>query len=230
MAFPTGPEREKSEWLEADGLGGFASGTVSGIRTRRYHALLLAATSPPAGRMALVNGFDAEVETAAGRFALTTQRYSPGVDSPDGVTRFESFDVEPWPQWTHAVPGGKIVHELFVPRERAAVVLRWRWRAKPGRRCAFTCGLFSRAAIFMPRITRTRCFGSGRKARPKASAGIFTRMCPGSPPAATARIATNRAGTGIFSTTRISPWDSMPWKIWPRRAATNSTWPPDPPS
>ena len=40
-----------AEWLEADGLGGFASGTVSGIRTRRYQALLLAATNPPTGRV-----------------------------------------------------------------------------------------------------------------------------------------------------------------------------------
>ena len=46
------------EWLEADGLGGFASGTASGERTRRYHALLLTATTPPTGRMALVSGFD----------------------------------------------------------------------------------------------------------------------------------------------------------------------------
>jgi glycogen debranching enzyme len=46
------------EWLEADGLGGFATGTVSGIRTRRYHALLLTATKPPSGRVVLVNGFD----------------------------------------------------------------------------------------------------------------------------------------------------------------------------
>ena len=50
---------DNAEWLEADGVGGFASGTVSGIRTRRYHALLLTATAPPAGRMVLVNGFDA---------------------------------------------------------------------------------------------------------------------------------------------------------------------------
>ena len=42
---------QQDEWLEADGLGGFASGTVSGIRTRRYHALLLTATQPPAGRI-----------------------------------------------------------------------------------------------------------------------------------------------------------------------------------
>ena len=46
---------KQQEWLEADGLGGFASGTVSGIRTRRYHALLLTATKPPAGRLVLVS-------------------------------------------------------------------------------------------------------------------------------------------------------------------------------
>ena len=43
--------------IRADGLGGFASGTASGIRTRRYHSLLLA----DAGRLVLVNGFDAQV-------------------------------------------------------------------------------------------------------------------------------------------------------------------------
>lgn len=55
--------RSSAALLEADGLGGFASGTVSGIRTRRYHALLLAATTPPTGRMVLVNGIEAWLET-----------------------------------------------------------------------------------------------------------------------------------------------------------------------
>ena len=59
------PIDSSAEWIEADGLGGFASGTVSGIRSRRYHALLLTATTPPAGRVVLVNGFDAWVETPA---------------------------------------------------------------------------------------------------------------------------------------------------------------------
>jgi predicted glycogen debranching enzyme len=118
------------EWLEADGLGGFASGTVSGIRSRRYHALLLAATTPPAGRMVLVNGFDADIETSAGVFAISSQRYVPGIDSPYGATRLESFSLEPWPQWTYAVPGGKIIQELFVPRGMTAVVLRWRWKGE----------------------------------------------------------------------------------------------------
>jgi predicted glycogen debranching enzyme len=127
MVSVIGRDMEKAEWLEADGLGGFASGTVSGIRTRRYHALLLAATTPPTGRMVLVNGFDAEIETMAGRFALTTQRYSSGINYPDGVSRLESFMLEPWPHWIYAVPGGKIVQEIFIPRGIPSVVLRWSW-------------------------------------------------------------------------------------------------------
>jgi len=115
------------EWLEADGLGGFASGSATGERTRRYHALLLAATTPPTGRFVLVNGLDAEVETPAGRFALSSQRYAPGVVSPDGATRLVRFEAEPWPRWTYALPGGvEIEHALFVPHGAPAVVLTWR--------------------------------------------------------------------------------------------------------
>ena len=57
----------EAEWLEADATGGFASGTVGGIRTRRYHALLLTATNPPTGRVVLVNGFEAWVEGGFGQ-------------------------------------------------------------------------------------------------------------------------------------------------------------------
>jgi predicted glycogen debranching enzyme len=118
---------ERAEWLEADGLGGFASGTVCGIRTRRYHALLLAATAPPAGRMVLVNGFDAEIDAGAGPVAISTQRYLPGVDAPDGASRLEDFTPGPWPRWTFRLPDGRgILQEIFVPRgDGAAVVLRW---------------------------------------------------------------------------------------------------------
>ena len=93
------PIDSSAEWIEADGLGGFASGTVSGIRSRRYHGLLLTATTPPAGRVVLVNGFDAWVETPDGTFSLSSQRYAPDVIHPDGATRIESFEHEPWPKW-----------------------------------------------------------------------------------------------------------------------------------
>ena len=120
----------QSEWLEADGLGGFASGTISGIRTRRYHALLLAATSPPSGRMVLVNGMEVWATTPAGRFALSAQRYAPDVIHPDGADRIVSFEPQPWPHWTFRLPDGtEIDQEVFVPKGHAAVVLAWRSRS-----------------------------------------------------------------------------------------------------
>jgi predicted glycogen debranching enzyme len=116
-----------AEWIEADGLGGFASGTVSGIRSRRYHALLLTATTPPAGRMVLANGFDAFVETAGGAFAISSQRYGPDVIHPDGASRIESFQPEPWPRWRYRIGDDfTIEQELFVPKGASAVFISWR--------------------------------------------------------------------------------------------------------
>ena len=77
-------ERDEREWLEPDGLGGFASGTVCGARTRRYHGVLLVATTPPTGRVVLLNGFDAS-------YRERSRRVRPGRSrrAPDGrVGRF----------------------------------------------------------------------------------------------------------------------------------------------
>jgi len=115
------------EWLEADGLGGFASGMVAAPRSRRYHALLLTATTPPTGRMVLVNGFDAWVETPNGRYAITSQRYTPETVYPDGVGHIASFDSDPWPRWRFRLPdGAEVEQEIFVPAGLAAVALAWR--------------------------------------------------------------------------------------------------------
>ena len=129
-----GPYPSAAEWLEVDGLGGFASGTVSGARSRRYHALLLTATHPPTGRFVLVNGFDAWVTTPAGRFAISSQRYAPDVTHPDGERRTESFAPHPWPRWTFALEDGtRVAQEIFVPHEIPAVVVSWKLlEAKPG--------------------------------------------------------------------------------------------------
>jgi predicted glycogen debranching enzyme len=121
------PIDSQAEWLETDGLGGFASGTVSGIRTRRYHASLLTATTPPAGRMALVNGFDAWVETPGGTFAISSQRYNPDLVHPDGASRVESFEYEPWPRWRYKIDSDIVIEqELFVPKGESAVFISWK--------------------------------------------------------------------------------------------------------
>src|SRR5712691_5297248 len=120
------PIDDKTEWLEADGLGGFASGTSSGVRTRRYHALLLTAMTPPTGRVVLVNGFDAWADTPAGSFALSTQRYAPGVLYPDGAAHVTAFTTDPWPTWEYELADGtRVMQEIFVQHGTSAVIVIW---------------------------------------------------------------------------------------------------------
>ena len=118
---------DRLEWLEPDGLGGFASGTASGIRTRRYHALLLSAATPPTGRQVLVAGMDVAVERNGATVALSSQRYAPDVIHPDGMSRIESFTNDPWPTWRYRVDNSLVVEQsLVVPRGLPITVLRWR--------------------------------------------------------------------------------------------------------
>ena len=119
-----------TEWLEPDGLGGYAMGTADGIRTRRYHAILLAATHPPDGRMVLVADLEVFVETAAGRFALSSHRYAGGVVYPDGWLHLTGFVHTPWPRWEWTLPDAtRIACELVVEhagaRATPRVALRW---------------------------------------------------------------------------------------------------------
>ena len=121
------PASLQDEWLESDGSGGYASGTVGMIRTRRYHALLLVARTPPSDRVVLVNGFDAWVDTPSGTFPLSTQHYAPGVLHPRGIDFLSGFTHEPWPRWTFRVADDiEIIHELIVDRQDDSVLLAWR--------------------------------------------------------------------------------------------------------
>lgn len=140
---------EVTEWLEPDGLGGFASGTTSGLRTRRYHALFMSATTPPTGRMVLVNGFDAWMESREPEAReqeengvsskpefLSRQRYSPDVVAPDTGAMIESFRNDPWPTWVYRLQSAvRIEQEIFVTRGSPIVAIRWRARG------AFPSGL-----------------------------------------------------------------------------------------
>jgi predicted glycogen debranching enzyme len=122
-----------AEWLESDGIGGYASGTAGGARTRRYHALLLSATAPPAGRVVLVNGLEAWLTTDSGRVPISTQHYAPDVIHPDGYRHITSFEANPWPTWTFDAGGGvAVTQEILVDRAGCETVVRWRRVAGKG--------------------------------------------------------------------------------------------------
>lgn len=120
--------RDLREWLETDGLGGYAMGTAAGICTRRYHALLCAATRSPGGRMVLVNALEVFVELPDGRrFALSSHRYRGGILYPDGAERIARFTWTPWPRWVFSLEdGSRVMQELLVMHGTAALAVRWR--------------------------------------------------------------------------------------------------------
>ena len=118
--------RRIDEWIEPDGAGGFASGTISGIRTRRYH-LLLAKTNSPTSRIALVNGFDAKVEIGDESQWLTSQLYAPDVIHPESAARIADFESTPWPGWSFELADGvSIEQEIFVPRGSSLTIVAWK--------------------------------------------------------------------------------------------------------
>jgi predicted glycogen debranching enzyme len=93
------------EWLVTNGIGGFASGTIAGAMTRRYHGLLIAALRPPVGRTYLVAGFDETVNYAGSEYSLTTHQWTGGrVVDPKGFVNIESFHLDGMaPVWTFAL-------------------------------------------------------------------------------------------------------------------------------
>jgi predicted glycogen debranching enzyme len=95
---------EQREWLVTNGIGGFASGTVSGNLTRRYHGLLVAAQHPPVGRMQLVAKVDETVRYDALDYALATNRWASGAIEPRGYVHIESFRLDgTTPVWRFAI-------------------------------------------------------------------------------------------------------------------------------
>ncbi|NDJ84341.1 MAG: glycogen debranching protein [Chloroflexi bacterium] len=84
----------RREWLVTNGLGGYASGSISGARTRRYHGLLIASLAPPTQRHLMVAGLDAWVEVEGRRWPISTHEWAAGVALPDGYNNLESVRLE----------------------------------------------------------------------------------------------------------------------------------------
>ncbi len=109
-----GPERladfeaaSRLEWLETNGLGGWAASTVSGAHSRRYHGLLVAATRPPAGRSVLLSRLDETLETGGGRFELAANRF-PGAIHPSGHRFLTGFRRGLFPEWEYEAGGARL--------------------------------------------------------------------------------------------------------------------------
>ncbi len=92
------------EWLETNGLGGFASSTIAGLHTRRYHGLLVAALQPPVARSVLLSKLDETLVIDGRRHELSANQY-PGAVHPQGFRYLTGFRLDPFPVFTYDVEG-----------------------------------------------------------------------------------------------------------------------------
>ncbi|MBO4164231.1 amylo-alpha-1,6-glucosidase [Micromonospora antibiotica] len=113
------------EWLVTDGLGGYAMGTVSGLRTRRYHGLLVVAGETPAARrVGLVSLDPAVVLPSGARVRLGAHEWNSGVVDPRGYEFLERFDlVDGLPRWRWRIGDVVIERELAMTHGRPAVAV-----------------------------------------------------------------------------------------------------------
>jgi len=116
---------QSREWLETNGLGGYASSTVLGANTRRYHGLLVAALHPPADRYVLLSKLEETLETGAGRFELSTNQY-PGAIHPHGYQYFRRFRLDLYPNFFYEAGEVTLEKTIFMPHGENTVVVQYR--------------------------------------------------------------------------------------------------------
>jgi predicted glycogen debranching enzyme len=120
------PAAEQREWLVTNGIGGFASGTVAGLLTRRYHGLLVASLQPPLGRVLLVSKFNEMAEYDARSYPLFTNRWSGGAVDPHGYWHLERFRLEgTTPVWTFACADALIEKRIWMQQGANTSYIRY---------------------------------------------------------------------------------------------------------
>jgi predicted glycogen debranching enzyme len=112
------------EWLVADGVGGFAMGTVGGLRTRRYHGLQVIATEPPGRRMLGLAALDPTLAVGDARIRLAVHEWAGGNVDPSGHVLLAGFElVDGFPRWHWQVGDVVVERELACVHGSPAVVV-----------------------------------------------------------------------------------------------------------
>ena len=120
-------DAERREWLVANGLGGFASQTVAGSLTRRYHGLLFAALGPPAGRTLLLAALDEVVRVGPDEYRLSTLRWSDGTVEPRGYENISSFALDASvPVWTFSLGQSRVEKRVFMEQGANVTYITYR--------------------------------------------------------------------------------------------------------
>lgn len=114
------------EWLVTNGLGGYASSTIVGANTRRYHGLLVAALDPPRERTVMLSKIDEELVIEDRTFYLGTNEYHDGTINPNGYVHLEECRIDDGiPTFTYNVPEASLIKTVWMEHGQNTTYVRY---------------------------------------------------------------------------------------------------------
>lgn len=116
----------RREWLATNGIGGYASSSLAGANTRRYHGLLVPAFAPPLGRAVLLSKLEEEVRVEDALYLLSANKY-PSVVQPQGFRHLVSYESRPVPTWTYTFHEGTVTLQkrVWMPHGKNTVYIQY---------------------------------------------------------------------------------------------------------
>lgn len=120
---------ERREWLVTNGIGGFASGTIAGLLTRRYHGLLFVPMQPPVGRMLFVSKIEETAVYAKHTYPLHVDRWTGGLLEPNGYQQLEQFQlIGTTPVWTFAFADAQLEKRIWMQQGANTTYVQYHFR------------------------------------------------------------------------------------------------------
>ena len=115
----------EKEWLITNGLGGYASSTVLGINTRKYHGLLVAALDPPGNRYVCLSKIDEDMLVGNDVYRLGSNEFHDTI-YPDGYKLIGQFSIDPFPNYTYELGNMQVTKTVFTPKNKNAVAITYK--------------------------------------------------------------------------------------------------------
>ena len=115
----------EKEWLITNGLGSYASSTVLGINTRKYHGLLIAALDPPGNRTVCLSKLDEDVLVGDDVYRLGSNEFHD-VIYPDGYKLINQFSINPFPTYSYVLDNVQVSKTVFMPKNKNAVAVTYK--------------------------------------------------------------------------------------------------------
>ncbi|MEM1121782.1 MAG: amylo-alpha-1,6-glucosidase, partial [Bacteroidota bacterium] len=126
LSHPTFSDLQSKEWITTNGIGGYASGTLSGANSRRYHGMLVVANNPPTDRKVLVAKVEESIALKRDHQVELSANQYPNAVHPQGFQYLTQFEQNPFPTFQYEINGHILQKSVFMVDGHNATIIEYR--------------------------------------------------------------------------------------------------------